>query len=79
LRGSSTAGKNEALRDITDLQLVIIDWEFASWYPSYWEYARAIFACGRWGDDWNYWVDRTLEPFRNEYAWMDILLRELWS
>jgi hypothetical protein len=79
LRDSSTATKTEALRDITDRQLVIVDWEFAGWYPSYWEYARAIFACGRWDDDWNYWVDRTLEPFRNEYAWMHILLRELWS
>lgn len=61
------------------LELVIIDWEFAGWYPSYWEYARAIFACGRWDDDWNDWVDEILEPYRNEYAWMEMLLRELWS
>lgn len=60
-------------------QLVIIDWEFAGWYPSYWEYARAIFACGRWDNDWNDWVDEMLEPYRNEYAWVEILLREMWS
>lgn len=60
-------------------KLVIIDWEFAGWYPSYWEYARAIFACGRWDDDWNDWVDEMLEPYRNEYAWVEILLREMWS
>lgn len=60
-------------------ELVIIDWEFAGWYPSYWEYARAIFACGRWDDDWNDWVDEMLEPYRNEYAWVEMLLRELWS
>lgn len=60
----------------TDLEPVIIDWEFSGWYPSYWEYARAIFACGRWNDDWNDWVDQILEPFRNEYAWVSILLRE---
>ncbi|KAH7391992.1 kinase-like domain-containing protein [Phaeosphaeria sp. MPI-PUGE-AT-0046c] len=60
-------------------ELVIIDWEFAGWYPSYWEYSRAIFACARWEDDWNDWVDKILEPFRNEYAWQEILLGELWS
>ncbi|KAL6705662.1 hypothetical protein ACN47E_006451 [Coniothyrium glycines] len=65
--------------DGTHPELVIIDWEFSGWYPSYWEYARAIFACGRWDDDWNDWVDEMLEPFRNEYAWVEILLRELWS
>ena len=54
--------------DDTNPELVIIDWEFAGWYPSYWEYARAIFACGRWDDDWCDWVDKILEPFRNEYA-----------
>ncbi|KAF2627494.1 kinase-like protein [Macroventuria anomochaeta] len=69
----------ETQPDSAHSELVIIDWEFAGWYPSYWEYARAIFACGRWDDDWNDWVDNILEPFRNEYAWMEILLRELWS
>ncbi|USP78756.1 hypothetical protein yc1106_06030 [Curvularia clavata] len=79
LRDSSTATKTEVPRDITDWQPVIIDWEFSGWYPSYWEYSRAIFACGRWEDDWNCWVDRMLEPFRNETAWVTSLLRELWS
>ncbi|KAI9662264.1 MAG: hypothetical protein M1821_008431 [Bathelium mastoideum] len=60
-------------------ELVIIDWEFAGWYPSYWEYARAIFACGRWKDDWSVWLDQILEPMLAEYAWMNMLLRELWS
>jgi hypothetical protein len=74
--------KNVLVRTPTDdalPELVIIDWEFAGWYPSYWEYARAIFACGRWDDDWNDWVDEMLEPYRNEYAWVEILLREMWS
>lgn len=71
--------KRETQLDSAHSELVIIDWEFAGWYPSYWEYARAIFACGRWDDDWNDWVDKILEPFRNEYAWMELLLRELWS
>jgi hypothetical protein len=30
-----------------DLEIVIIDWEFAGWYPSYWEYARtSLFGTG---------------------------------
>jgi thiamine kinase-like enzyme len=77
LRDSSTTTKTGSVADVTDRQIVIIDWEFAGWYPRYWEYARAMFACGRWDDDWNYWVDRTLEPFRNEYAWVEMLLRRV--
>lgn len=58
---------------------VIIDWEFAGWYPSYWEYSRALYACGRWNDDWSLWIEKVLDPYWNEWAWMDMLLRELWS
>lgn len=29
-----------------DFELTIIDWVFAGWYPSYWEYSRTVFACG---------------------------------
>ncbi|KAK6376143.1 hypothetical protein LTS17_007394 [Exophiala oligosperma] len=49
-----------------DCRITIIDWEFAGWYPSYWEYSRAIFACGHFDDDWNEWVDFILDPYRNE-------------
>ncbi|PQE25737.1 phosphotransferase enzyme family protein [Rutstroemia sp. NJR-2017a BBW] len=52
--------------------VAIIDWEFAGWYPTYWEYALAIFACGAWRDDWHRWVDKILDPFYNEYAWMQM-------
>lgn len=62
-----------------ELDVVIIDWEFAGWYPSYWEYARTIFACGGWEDDWSVWVDGILETFRNEYVWTNMFLSELWS
>lgn len=58
--------------------VVVIDWECAGWYPSYWEYARAIFACGRWDDDWNCWVEQVLEPFRNECSWSMWLMNEMW-
>jgi len=63
----------------TDLELVIIDWEFSGWYPSYWEYSRALFGCGAWRDNWSYWIERTLELFRSEYAWVLLFLTELFS
>ncbi|KAF8846717.1 hypothetical protein BDZ45DRAFT_396713 [Acephala macrosclerotiorum] len=59
--------------------LAIIDWENAGWYPDYWESATALFACGRWSDDWHVWVGKSLELFLNEYAWMQMLRNELWS
>ncbi|KAF2748591.1 phosphotransferase enzyme family protein [Sporormia fimetaria CBS 119925] len=59
-------------------EVVIIDWEFAGWYPSYWEYARAMYTCGGWLDDWGCWIDRMLVPWRNEGAWMTMFLAELY-
>ena len=53
----------------TDLELAIIDWEFAGWYPSYWECSRALFGCGTWEHDWSEWIEKMLEPYRNDYAW----------
>lgn len=69
--------KNVMIRN--DGTLVIVDWETAGWYPSYWEYTLAIFTCGRWDDDWHIWVAKILDEYPNEYAWMDMLRRELWS
>ncbi|RYC60181.1 hypothetical protein CHU98_g6020 [Xylaria longipes] len=35
----------------------LIDWEFAGWYPDYWEYAKTQV---QWGQkDWLRWMDRT--------------------
>ncbi|KAI0130564.1 hypothetical protein BJ170DRAFT_701209 [Xylariales sp. AK1849] len=53
-------------------KFVIIDWEFGGWYLSYWAYARTIFVCGGWEDGWSLWVDGSLEPFWNEYVWMNM-------
>lgn len=35
----------------------ILDWEYAGWYPDYWEYAQ-ILRPAFWGD-WSMWMDRT--------------------
>ncbi|KAE9380835.1 phosphotransferase enzyme family protein [Stipitochalara longipes BDJ] len=68
--------KNIVVRN--DGTLVMIDWEAAGWYPSFWEYAMTLFAC-RWDDDWHSWVVKILDEYPNEYAWMNMLLREIWS
>lgn len=62
-----------------DLKVVIIDWEYSGWYPSYWEYARALFGCGAWKNDWSDWLENLMEPYRNEYAWVLLFLTELFS
>ncbi|TIA27792.1 hypothetical protein D6C78_11009 [Aureobasidium pullulans] len=57
--------------------IALLDWETAGWYPSYWEYVRALFACARFEDDWGLWLDTFLKPFPKEYGWMYILIREM--
>jgi hypothetical protein len=32
---------------------IIIDWQFALWYPTYWESSTATYAIGGWNDDWH--------------------------
>ncbi|KAJ2895264.1 phosphotransferase enzyme family protein [Zalerion maritima] len=58
--------------------LVMINWEAAGWYPTFWEYSMAMFYC-RWDDDWHSWVPRVLDEYLNEYAWMNMIFQELWS
>jgi hypothetical protein len=60
------------------MSIALLDWETAGWYPDYWEYVRAFFACARFEDDWNLWLDTILKPFPREYAWMYILIKEMW-
>ncbi|KAK2793345.1 hypothetical protein FQN52_001482 [Onygenales sp. PD_12] len=36
----------------------ILDWEWAGWYPDYWEYAQIMRPACRLGD-WQEWMDRT--------------------
>lgn len=62
----------------SNISITLLDWEVAGWYPSYWEYARAILGCGRFEDDWHCWVDRILDPFPNEWIWMQTFMLELW-
>lgn len=39
----------------------------------------AVCACGAWQDDWHEFIGRVLVEYPIEYAWFDMLIRELWS
>lgn len=62
-----------------DMTLVLVDWEAAGWYPEYWEYASATVAAAAWKDDWHEYLAEMLDEYPNEYAWFDMIIRELWS
>ncbi|RYP80016.1 hypothetical protein DL769_002660 [Monosporascus sp. CRB-8-3] len=62
-----------------DGTIYIIDWEFASWYPDYWEYACATFASGGWRDDWHEYVRMALDEFPNQSLWLSNMKIEMWS
>jgi thiamine kinase-like enzyme len=64
---------------VSEPEIVIIDWEFSGWYPSYWEYCKAIYGCGRWSDDWSDWLHQILEPSFAECGWVLAMLREIWA
>lgn len=58
---------------------VLIDWEFASWYPTYWEYSTATFANGGWNDDWHDYVRMVLDEYPNQSLWLSNMKIEMWS
>ncbi|KAJ9643391.1 hypothetical protein H2199_004070 [Coniosporium tulheliwenetii] len=79
LRQMHRSSGRESEQQECEHEPVIIDWESAGWYPSYWEYPRALFVCGGWKDDWSLYVDKILDPYLHEWAWVAMLLNELWS
>ncbi|KAJ4527774.1 hypothetical protein HRR83_000528 [Exophiala dermatitidis] len=68
--------KNIMIRTGDENQVVILDWEVAGWYPTYWEYASTIFAAW-FEDDWYRWIPQFLETFPNEYAWYAMVAQEI--
>ena len=61
-----------------ELRVSLLDWEKAGWYPSYWEYCAASWAF-RFDDDWPEYLEKVLDPWPTEYAWLHIIRIELWS
>ena len=54
----------------------VVDWEFAGWYPNYWEYfttSQAYF----WDDDWLYHVENVFSAWPRELAMMKMLYQDL--
>ncbi|KAF2236461.1 hypothetical protein EV356DRAFT_498502 [Viridothelium virens] len=68
--GSSSQTKQPVEAEI---EIVLIDWEIAEWYPSYWDYAKAMYAAARLDDDWRFWLEKFLEPYYNGFAWQYLL------
>ncbi|KAJ4312147.1 hypothetical protein N0V84_010083 [Fusarium piperis] len=61
-----------------DGRLVILGWASAGWYPSYWEYSKAL-DLGGWTDDWHKCVGAVLEEYPNQHEWMGKLRSQLSS
>jgi hypothetical protein len=47
---------------------IMIDYEAPGWCPSYWEFANAMFSCGRLDDDQSVLVLKRLSPSFDEYS-----------
>jgi hypothetical protein len=62
-----------------DLKIVLIDWETAGWYPSYWEYSRGMMGCRYFKDDWRYWFGVILDEYLTEWPWIQMMFLELYS
>lgn len=63
-------------RNKTEMEIVVLDWETAGWYPSYWDYARAMYCSAREDEDWHIWIEKLLKPYLNEFAWHYLLLQQ---
>ncbi|UZP38526.1 hypothetical protein NXS19_006342 [Fusarium pseudograminearum] len=69
--------KNIMVQD--DGTIVIIDWEFSSWLPVYWEYSNAMFANSGWRDDWDKYLRIILDEYPNEALWICTMKTEMCS
>jgi thiamine kinase-like enzyme len=59
------------------IQVALIDWEVAGWYPAFWEYAIK-FSSLQWIGDWPYYLDQILESYPREAAALRMLYQDLW-
>ncbi|PSR94349.1 kinase-like domain-containing protein [Coniella lustricola] len=59
--------KNILVREADGLP-VVVDWECAAWYPSYWEYTNALWTSRRWGDEWWGFVGDVLGGGEGEFV-----------
>ncbi|EGD90885.1 hypothetical protein H112_01468 [Trichophyton rubrum D6] len=59
-----------------DYIVALVDWEYAGWYPSYWDYAIS-FTHFHWDDDWPERFESFLEPWPAEAALVRMFYQEI--
>jgi thiamine kinase-like enzyme len=55
----------------------IIDWQYAGWYPEYWEFVKAL-KTANWRIDWPTHMLRILDPYFCEDAIFQCVTRHVW-
>jgi hypothetical protein len=58
------------------LEVGLVDWEEAGWFPDYWEYFTALQGV-QWKDDWSQRIGEILEPWLSEAAVMRMVHQDL--
>ncbi|PTU23227.1 hypothetical protein P175DRAFT_0499774 [Aspergillus ochraceoroseus IBT 24754] len=59
--------RNIIVSSFNPVQIVVVDWEQAGWYPDYWEYSKACFTC-RYEDEWRKdFIDKVSQPRTDVY------------
>ncbi|CAM6123373.1 unnamed protein product [Calypogeia fissa] len=56
-----------------DLEVVLIDWEYSGWFPSYWESTTALYSFGGSDDDWYRWLPLILDEYLVEWPLVKML------
>ena len=67
--------KNIMVRPGPELDIVLLDWEYAGWYPSYWEYVAMMTAAPYRG--LCRWIPVVLEPYLTAYPPFHMLVDDL--
>ena len=57
------------IRVCNDKTIVLIDWQYSGWYPSYWEYCFLACIAGA-DEDWLLWIPSFLDEYIAELGWM---------
>ncbi|KAL6240225.1 hypothetical protein RBB50_012885 [Rhinocladiella similis] len=65
------------LTGFENVRVVLLDWEVAGWYPSYWEYVAAFIAF-IWDDDWPKRVEDFLPVNVAAAAMFKLIHQDLW-
>jgi thiamine kinase-like enzyme len=56
---------------------VIIDWEYASWLPTYWEFSTAMYRNGSFNDDWHDYLAMVLDEYHTQSLWLSTMRIEM--